>query len=161
VKIRVWMMLFLSVFFLAGCRIQSAEEYFDGSSAPGELLAALEIHCDVLEGKEIPEELAKFLPSDGKLLARKEYLLPEEATAYDLLIAAAKEERILLDVSGEGKAAYIRGIGGLSEFDFGSLSGWMYLVNGERPDVGCGAYRLREGDEVAFCYTCDMGNDLE
>ncbi|MGM9626294.1 MAG: DUF4430 domain-containing protein [Eubacteriales bacterium] len=48
----------------------------------------------------------------------------------------------------------------LYEFDFGDLSGWIYKVNGETPSVGCGDYVLSDGDEIAWLYTCDLGNDL-
>ena len=55
---------------------------------------------------------------------------------------------------------YIEGISYLYEYDCGDLSGWMYRVNGEIPSVGCGEYRLRDGDCVEWLYTCDLGNDL-
>ena len=56
---------------------------------------------------------------------------------------------------------YISGIDNLYEFQFGDLSGWMYLVNGETPSVGCGEYKLSDGDTVQWLYTCDIGNDLK
>ena len=56
--------------------------------------------------------------------------------------------------------AYIEGIGNLYEFDGGPLSGWMYSVNGVFPNYGCAAYTLKEGDVVAWRYTCDLGGDI-
>ena len=45
--------------------------------------------------------------------------------------------------------------------DYGEMSGWMYRVNGEFPDVGCGAYQLRDGDVIEWLYTREIGRDLE
>ena len=56
--------------------------------------------------------------------------------------------------------AYIEGIANLYEFDCGELSGWMYRVNGEFPNVGCSLYKLKDGDTVEWVYTCDLGRDV-
>ena len=57
-------------------------------------------------------------------------------------------------------SAYIEGIGNLYEFDCGELSGWMYQVNGWFPNYGCSRYQLKEGDQVQWVYTCDLGADV-
>lgn len=55
---------------------------------------------------------------------------------------------------------YIEGIHNLYEFDCGAGSGWMYEVNGVKPNYGASKYTLKEGDVVAWRYTCDLGYDL-
>ena len=57
-------------------------------------------------------------------------------------------------------SAYVEGINNLYEFDVGSLSGWMYNVNGWYPNYGCSRYQVKDGDVVEWCYTCDLGEDL-
>ncbi len=57
-------------------------------------------------------------------------------------------------------SAYIEGINNLYEFDCGSLSGWMYKVNEWFPNYGCSRYELKNGDDVVWCYTCDLGYDV-
>ena len=84
---------------------------------------------------------------------------------FDLLQRAVRENRIQLefqgaDMNGYG-SAYIQGIHYLYEFACGELSGWTYTVNGEFPGYGCSQYMLKDGDEVAWLYTCDLGHDLE
>lgn len=74
------------------------------------------------------------------------------ATALDALRASG----ISADVSG----GYVAGIGNLYEKDCGSMSGWLYAVNGHAPNVGCGSYTLNNGDSVLFIYTCNMGKDV-
>lgn len=74
------------------------------------------------------------------------------ATALDALMASG----VSTDVSG----GYVAGIGNLYEKDCGSMSGWLYAVNGHAPNVGCGSYALNNGDSVRFIYTCNMGKDV-
>ena len=46
-------------------------------------------------------------------------------------------------------------------FDGGRWSGWMYSVNGEYQNMGCGKCKLADGDVVRWDYTCDLGLDLD
>ena len=57
-------------------------------------------------------------------------------------------------------SAYIEGINNLYEFDCGELSGWMYKVNGNFPNYGCTNYKIKNGDNIEFVYTCDLGKDV-
>lgn len=50
---------------------------------------------------------------------------------------------------------YISEINGLSEFDNGSLSGWMYLVNDKMPSVGIDSKLIGNGDRILMFYTDD------
>ena len=60
---------------------------------------------------------------------------------------------------------YISTINGLSEFDGGSMSGWMGTLNDWFTNEGFGAFTvkdgtLNDGDEIHIMYTCDYGEDL-
>ena len=55
---------------------------------------------------------------------------------------------------------YIEGINYLYEYDAGSLSGWMYKVNGLFPNYGCSKYEVKPGDAIVWMYTCDLGRDV-
>ena len=37
----------------------------------------------------------------------------------------------------------------------------MYCVNGEYPNVGCSDYKIKDGDNIEWHYTCDLGEDLK
>lgn len=97
------------------------------------------------------------IPEDGIILPLDEISLPGGATAFDALIEAARAKRVRVDYVGSSYGVYIRGIGFIYEFGFGSESGWTYLVNGEAPQMSAGAYRLSDGDTVEFVYTCELG----
>ncbi len=47
----------------------------------------------------------------------------------------------------------------LGEFDRGSNSGWMYLVNNQAPTVGLKSYKLSNGDNIVWYYTGDYTKD--
>ncbi|MFZ2214944.1 MAG: DUF4430 domain-containing protein, partial [Ruminococcus bromii] len=36
----------------------------------------------------------------------------------------------------------------------------MYKVNEWFPNYGCSRYELKNGDDVVWCYTCDLGYDV-
>ena len=58
------------------------------------------------------------------------------------------------------KGNYITSINGLSEFDNGPKSGWMYSVNGQIPNKTYDEIVLKEGDSVKWFYTDNYSNDV-
>lgn len=114
------------------------------------------ILCDTLTGRA--EE--SHIPTDGVILGSTTFSLGEGDSAYDMLVAAARQYGITIDVSGTG-GAYVRGIAGIYEHDFGELSGWMYFVNGTAPSVSAAEYIPTDGDAIEWRYTCELGRDLE
>lgn len=94
---------------------------------------------------------------DGEIISRREIKTEPGESVFGQLKRALAAERINLDYGGNAMLGniYVRGIGGLSEFDYGSLSGWTYRVNGEYPDKSCASYTLGEGDYVEWIYTKD------
>lgn len=86
--------------------------------------------------------------------------LQQGDTAFTALMRAANERNIPVIYSGSGASIYVRGINGLSEFDGGPLSGWMYSVNGVFPNYSAGLYTLKAGDVLRWQYTTSLGEDL-
>ena len=78
--------------------------------------------------------------------------LPEGATAYDALVAAAND----VNASDSEYGMYVQGINGLAGGDFGDMSGWMFEVNGEMAEVGCSEYELAAGDVVTWLYVTEF-----
>ncbi|AZN42712.1 S-layer homology domain-containing protein [Paenibacillus albus] len=93
----------------------------------------------------------------GTILASKQVALQTGDTAYTVL---ARELPDKVRKIGSGATLYVQGIDGLSEFDRGSGSGWMYSVNGVFPNYSAGLYKLKQNDVVAWRYTLDLGCDL-
>ena len=124
----------------------------------------LVVECSTVLGHmdELDPDKQELIPSDGVLL-QTEVVIEEGDTAYDVLERAAREANMHLESSvtpGYG-SVYIEGIANLYEFDCGSLSGWIYFVNGESFSHSASQQTVQAGDEVAFRYTCDLGEDLK
>lgn len=70
-------------------------------------------------------------------------------TVFDLLDEMCRENGIAMVHQNK---SYIKSIGGLSEKDCGSTSGWMYLVNGQKLNMSAAKYALKDGDTVEWYY---------
>ena len=141
-------------------RIQSKDAYLrqdSGSDEEHSITVSMEIRCDTVAGAE------EYLPADGVILAKTTVSAGGEDSAFDVLRETARAYEIPIEYEGTAAGdefAYIEGIAYLYEYDYGELSGWIFLVNGETPNVGCGAYRLADGDEIIWYYTKELGRDV-
>ncbi|MCM1538762.1 MAG: DUF4430 domain-containing protein [bacterium] len=142
-------------------RIQSRDEYLrqnSGADIEKTMIVSMEIRCDTVAGAE------EYLPQDGVILSQTSVPAGEGESAFDVLCETARAYDIPVEYEGTaaGKEfAYIEGIAYLYEYDFGELSGWIFLVNGETPNVGCGAYQVADGDEILWYYTRELGRDVQ
>lgn len=125
--------------------------------------ATISIRCDtaIANGMQNEEKWSGILPEDGCILSDTELTIYEGDTVLDLLVSVRDTYEIQMEYNGTGTTAYVEGIGNLYEYDGGRWSGWMFRVNGEYPEVGCGQFDLQDGDIVAWDYTCDLGLDLD
>ena len=137
-------------------RIELPDSYYQPQARGGGGTVTMEIRCDVILGLEGSERF----PADGIILPETLFDIDENENALTLLYDAVRAYQLQIEVDGVSgdvvETAYVRGIASLYEFDFGDLSGWTYLVNGERPSVGCGAYTLHDGDQVVWAYTVSL-----
>lgn len=150
----VWSALLL-LFCLSAC---------GGEEADSGLHCTVSISCaTVWDNPDLLDaELAEILPDDGWLLHPTEMNFTDGESVFDALLRVCRENNIHMEYADTPayNSAYIEGIGNLYEFDCGSLSGWMYAVNGEFPHYGCSAYALSDGDTVEWVYTCELGDDV-
>lgn len=85
-------------------------------------------------------------------IPRKSYTLDSGAMLVDLFEKALTEANLTWkNESGN----YVSEINGLAEFDNGTPSGWMYLLNGKHPNLGVAEQSLKNGDVIVFHYTDD------
>lgn len=120
------------------------------------------IRCDTAVANEMhkEEKWKGIIPEDGCILTETEVPLYEGDTVFDVLLTIRDEYGIHMEYNGGTGMEYIEGIGNLYQYDGGRWSGWMFAVNGEYPEVGCGQCKLKDGDLVSWDYTCDLGLDL-
>ena len=153
----------------SGTKIQSVDEYYlthaDDITEDSETVA-LTIRSDTLldHMDQLKPELREFVPEDGIILAKTDYVLRPGDTVFDILHRAVRHHKIQMEFQGADanvyNSVYIQGINYLYEFSCGPLSGWMYKVNGEYPLYGVSQYEVEDGDIIEFHYTCDFGRDL-
>lgn len=116
----------------------------------------------------------QFVPKSGYILKKVSVELKKGETAFDILKRGCKENvctdsckycqkggvQLEFSFTPAYQSYYIEGIHQLYEKDCGTLSGWMYNVNGKYPDVSSSAYEVKSGDVITFAYTASMGDDL-
>ncbi|MCM1149307.1 MAG: S-layer homology domain-containing protein [Butyricicoccus sp.] len=115
-----------------------------GDSAHGEPTAATGTHT--LKGGGLTTWISKT-----------DYTLGLNATVWDLMQEAAKGNDKL--TIGNPSGNYVDEITydgvTIGEFTNGSLSGWMYTLNGKHPNLGVSEQFLDDGDAIVFHYTDD------
>ena len=160
-----FVLVLIMIFALSGCGTGNGGENLKDTNGDGKLTCTLEIRCDTLLDKkeEIVEGKAELVPENGVILEKREIEFKSGDSVFDVFRKILREEKIHFEYvdSRVYNSVYIEGIGNIYEFDCGPQSGWVYLVNGVRPGVGCSAYTLADGDEILFAYTCELGEDVE
>ena len=154
-----------------GTKIQTVEEYYathiDDITEDSKTVW-LTIRCDTVldnwEDLDFALKDGKYIPEDGVILSRTRYVLRPGDSVFEILNRAVRHNKIHMEYQGADmnvyNSIYIQGINHLYEFSCGPLSGWVYKVNGESPDVGCSRCFPEDGDEIEWLYTCDLGRDV-
>lgn len=152
----ILLLIVLAVFFISRLNIESVDEHREISES-GDINITVRISCETILDKEIKDK--EHYPEDGVILDFTEYKMSNGETVFDVLKKAVRDNDIQMEYTGGGKP-YVEGINYLYEFDYGKVSGWTYKVNDEFPGVGCGSFKVKDGDRIEFLYTCDLGRDV-
>ncbi|MBI5127281.1 DUF4430 domain-containing protein [Candidatus Roizmanbacteria bacterium] len=91
----------------------------------------------------VSEQITVFLKTD----TGDQYL--ELRTKKGNTALQLTQERMDVDVRGEGKNAYVTGING-READSKKKEYWAFYVNGKPAEVGAGSYILKQGDKIEW-----------
>ena len=153
-------LLAVSVLFVLFSNFKTAKDYYNGEAIEKKNTigsVTISIRCDRIVGLSDEEHI----PEDGIILDDFQLDIAEGETVYDILAEASRVNGIQFENNGTESLAYIVGIGYIYEMQFGDLSGWVYHVNGSSPSVGCGEYRLSDGDRIEWIYTLDFGGDAK
>ena len=150
----------IALFSVQMIHVETASDYYSASAAPSDPAGHvwLTIRCDTVAGRADDGST----PADGTILERTLIGFAEGDSVYDVLTYAVRQYGIQMEHQGSSEnMAYINGINYLYEFDYGDLSGWIYSVNGVQESVGCGSCLVHDGDEIAWEYTLNLGEDLK
>lgn len=100
--------------------------------------------------KSQASQISASLVINGKIYS---LLLPENSSAYDLMLFARKAHGISFggkEYSGLG--FFIDEINGVKNNQGGNKKFWIYSVNGKKADVGVSQYRVKKGDIISWSY---------
>ena len=64
------------------------------------------------------------------------------------------------DIEFESSYGYVSGIGDFEEKEYGVKSGWVYFVDRKSPNLSSEAVDAKDGMEIVWAYTLDLGEDL-
>lgn len=133
------------------------EDVQAGTEVPKANSVSLSVNCSnaVAYGIRENESFAKIIPENGVMFSSDNIVISDGENVMKLLKRVLKENKTTCQITSGG---YVKSIGGLSEFDCGSNSGWMYKVNGILPNITTKSYKLNSGDKVEFIYTCTIGD---
>ena len=140
--------------------IESTDSYYNVTLPKGDEIAGqatISIRCDTVAG--VAQDGST--PEDGVILEKTAIPFRDGDSVFDALLTAARLHKIQMEHDGGEKGmAYVTGINYLYEYTHGDLSGWIYSVNGETFSLGCGSYKLKDGDDILWQYTTKLGEDL-
>ena len=126
---------------------------------------SLSISCaNILNNLDQLKEAKKdYVPPKGSIYSGSNIEFKAGESVFEVVQRVTTNEKIPLDYikSTTFHTVYIKGIGNLYEKDCGTMSGWIYKVNGVSPSKGCSDYKLAAGDVISFVYTCDGGKDVK
>lgn len=119
------------------------------------ITCTVKIECSkLLENKNRFSDDVSLIPQNGVILETTSVTLSENATAYDAMKLACSKKGVSVNEKSSSFGVYIVGFNGVDEKDCGSMSGWLYTVNGKSPNVSVSKYNLKNGDSIVFSYTC-------
>lgn len=123
----------------------------------GKISCTLNVECkSILNNMDkLKEGHSEYVPANGYIIKGYKYTAKAGFTAYDALKKACKDNGIKLTAQSEKYGTYVSGINNIDEFDCGKESGWMYSINGNRPNVSASSRKINDGDKITFEYVCE------
>ena len=121
-----------------------------------EISCTLNVECkSILNNMDkLKDGHSEYVPANGYIIKGYKYTAKAGFTAYDALKKACEDNGIKLTAKSSMYGTYVSGINNIDEFDCGNQSGWMYSINGNRPNVSASSQRVTDGDEITFEYVC-------
>lgn len=127
------------------------------------IYCSIEIRCDTLSRdltQLTNESIRKYIPDNGIIIEKTVIPINNGGSVFDALMYVTKLKNISVEHTYTIMYAseYIEKINYIGQFDAGPQSGWLYKVNGVKPNYGFSAYKIKAGDEIIVEYTCKEGD---
>lgn len=96
----------------------------------------------------------------ARLISTNALKVKKNSTVLNVLETVNEKYDLNLKIRKSSFGVYIIGIKYIEEKICGNSSGWMYSVNDNFPGQNAGSYRLKDGDNIKWRFTCKP-NDLK
>lgn len=157
-KIAILSLVAATILTLSCCggKTESSPSYAESSNILSSIAASSEVQSSAPETQRVTISIKT---KDKEILDNYSYEIVGDKTVFEVLKAVCKDNSIELKYSGALGIYYIKSIDGLAEFEQGAGSGWVYKVNGKKPSISAGKYKLENGDAIEWSYSLNYGND--
>ena len=137
----------------AMCALAALNRFYEKENTLYDMNDALTVEHPLPLGT-VTLSMEKRVIGKGDVVSPCEVPLYEGDTVQSVVKRMAAEKGIDIEYvySEQYDFLYISAIDGDGEFDHGSLSGWMYLINDEFPPNDIARQTLNVGDVLRFCY---------
>ncbi len=148
------LMIIISVLFTA-C-IKSKNAFYTPEPVNSDKSVMLSIDCsDILNNvNSLYEGLGKYVPEYGLVIPDAAYCFEEGDTVYDVLVNAARINKVQLETKGVFGGREVEGINYIYNSSCGSSSRWIYKVNGEVQQPVCSERKVSDGDIIQWVFVC-------
>ena len=135
--------------------VQETEKETDTSSK--KRICTISVRCDEILSNLDRLDKSKYnlIPEDGVIYFSENVEFCEGESVFDILLREMKNNKIHLEFEYTPvyESSYVEGIGNIYEFDCGSMSGWVYKVNGIAASCGSSQYLVKENDVIEWIYS--------
>ncbi|MDV3518386.1 DUF4430 domain-containing protein, partial [Lentilactobacillus otakiensis] len=98
------------------------------------------------------ETVTVSVNANGSVIASGSVTVSKGATALDALNTLAAQHGLSITTVGSGITAYVKGINDYNAGPAGTMTGWLYSINGNQPNTSIGAYVVANGDRISLNY---------
>ncbi len=111
-KLKLLLLVLIITAVLCGCSVQTPDDYYSSSSQKEGMEVTFSINCSTILNNmdQLESGLESYVPSDGVILKPTKITLDENATAYDALSEACRQNKIQYEYEGTDADIYIEGI---------------------------------------------------
>lgn len=122
------------------------------TTVPMTIKVSLSVDC--INAYNAGNEIAVKISNNGYILGATAFEVDQNTTALDLLLNSG----LTVSTNSGPFGTYVVSIQSLAEYAVDGQGGWLYLVNGQMPNVAASAYVLQPGDIIEFRYTVKNGD---
>lgn len=111
---------------------------------------------------EFNKDKLSVLNDSGIVIAETTVNFTEGESIIDIVKREFQNKKIHIEfeTSPVYNTTYVKGLSNIYAGDCGTMSGWLYAVNGTSPSKAMSDVKAKEGDKIEIRFSCDGGTDV-